>query len=187
MNLGDRFNVRPIFLNKRYDSFAIVFGNIFCFVFYLLYWLGFWGVDFYRLYFYFRWVNLGFYLLTFSWFFRFFLNCIHIIFLLRKSWVFANNPIIMVSLVRHWFWSCIDKLIHQTKALFSCSWGPLKLKNWLDLNGFLFKFKVLEYTFEDIGRAVIWSNVRAKGGVFKVWKETISFNEAHKSNSTNKN
>ena len=183
MNLSNSFYVRPIFLNKRYDSFAVVFGDIFCFIFYLLYWLYFWGAYFYGFNFYFRGVSIRFDLLTLSGLLRFFLTNIHIILFLRKARIFANNPIVMVSWVGNLFWSWIDELIHQAEALFCWSMTSLELKNRFNLDRFLFKFKVFEYTFEDIGRAIIGPNVRPKWWVFEVGKKTITFNEAHKSNS----
>ncbi len=61
----------------------------------------------------------------------------------------------------------------------------IHLKNWLNSNWFLFGFKIIKDAFENIGVAVTRPSIQMIGAIFQVWKEAVSFNEAHKSNLTN--
>lgn len=138
MQSSNILNVRSIFLNKRYDSFTVVFGDIFSLIFYLFKWLSFWILNLYGFNLNFIRVNIWFYLLILSWLFRFILTCFCIILFLWKAWIFTHNPIVMISLAGYLIRAWINDFIHQTEALSSRSGVSLNLKNRLNFDRFLF-------------------------------------------------
>ncbi len=177
--LGDLLDFGPVFLYKRNYRFAIVFGNVLCFVL-DLFGLAGWKEEKCVLNVLFHWLWLLFDIrLHFYYFIYFFFVRIFVVFFLWNSFVLADWPVTLHGV--HCIFpvpSCHES-IHEGKGLILLIMISIDLKEWLNHDGFWFGRQLIENTPEDIGSAVIGPYLLLAWDVFGGWNKAVRFYGTH--------